>query len=74
MRKRFAHSMGKSFFCEYNEPSADSCLHENLHSANVHHRAVRRDDAQSVRNRGVSLLDINIEKISCFLSKSIIKS
>ena len=36
-------SKGILFFA-YNEPSADSCLHENLHSANGHHRAVRRDD------------------------------
>ena len=29
------------FFCVYDEPSADSCLHENLHLVNVHHRTVR---------------------------------
>ena len=30
-------------FCVYDEPSADLCLHKDLHLANVHHRAVKRD-------------------------------
>ena len=42
------------FFCVYDEPSADSCLHENLHSANVHHRVDRRDAkyTESSRRKG----------------------
>ncbi len=36
-------------FCVYDEPSADLCLHKDLHLANVHHRAVKRDDVQSIR-------------------------
>ena len=37
------------FFYVYDEPSADLCLHKDLHLANVHHRAVKRDDVQSIR-------------------------
>ena len=44
------------FFCVYDEPSADLCLHKDLHLANVHHRAVKRDSVQSIPV-GVSLLD-----------------
>ena len=36
-------------FCVYDEPSADLCLHKDLHLTNVHHRAVKRDDVQSIR-------------------------
>ena len=37
------------FFCVYDEPSADLCLHKYLHLANVHHRAVKRDGVQSIQ-------------------------
>ena len=37
------------FFVLYDEPSADLCLHKDLHLVNVHHRAVKRDDVQSIR-------------------------
>ena len=36
-------------FCVYDEPSADLCLHKDLHLANVHHRAVKRDGVQSIQ-------------------------
>jgi len=29
------------FFCVYDEPSVDLCLHKDLHLANVHHRAAK---------------------------------
>ena len=31
------------FFCVYNEPSGQACLHVLVYLANVHHRAVKRD-------------------------------
>ena len=37
------------FFCVYDEPSADLCLHKDLHLANVHHLAVKRDGVQSIQ-------------------------
>ena len=37
------------FFCVYDEPTADLCLHKDLQLANVHHRAVKQDDVQSIR-------------------------
>ena len=40
-----------AFFCVDNEPSTNSCLHENPYLANVHHRAGRRDGVQSIHNR-----------------------
>ena len=43
------HSGVGFLFCVYDEPSADLCLHKDLHLANVHHRAVKRDDVQSIR-------------------------
>ena len=36
-------------FCVYDEPSTDLCLHKDLHLANVHHRAVKRDGVQSIQ-------------------------
>ena len=36
-------------FCVYDEPSADLCLHKDLHLANVHHLAVKRDGVQSIQ-------------------------
>ena len=49
-RLRSARECAKahSFFCVYDEPSADLCLHKDLHLANVHHRAVKRDGVQSI--------------------------
>ena len=44
--KRQVASQG---FCVYDEPSADLCLHKDLHLANVHHRAVKRDGVQSIQ-------------------------
>ena len=44
-------------FCVYDEPSADLCLHKDLHLANVHHRAVKRDGTKYTNRVGVSLLD-----------------
>ena len=45
-------------FCVYDEPSADLCLHKDLHGcknlylANVHHRAAKRDGVCSPGVRG----------------------
>ena len=39
----------KQIFFAYDEPSADLCLHKDLHLANVHHRAVKRDGVQSIQ-------------------------
>ena len=36
-------------FCVYDEPSADLCLHKDLHLSNVHHLAVKRDGVQSIQ-------------------------
>ena len=36
-------------FCVYDEPSADLCLHKDLHLANVHYLAVKRDGVQSIQ-------------------------
>ena len=36
-------------FCVYDELSADLYLYKDLHLANVHHRAVKRDGVQSIR-------------------------
>ena len=37
-------SGGEYTFCVYDEPSTDLCLHRDLYLANVHQRAVKRDD------------------------------
>ena len=37
------------FFCVYNEPSGQACLHVLVYLANVHHRAVKRDGLGSSR-------------------------
>ena len=44
MNEEVPQSGVSSFFCVYDEPSADLCLHKDLHLVNVHHRAVKRDD------------------------------
>ena len=36
-------------FCVYDEPSADLCLHKDLHLSNVHHLAVKQDGVQSIQ-------------------------
>ena len=36
-------------FFAYDEPSADLCLHKDLHLSNVHHLAVKRDGVQSIQ-------------------------
>ena len=36
-------------FGVYDELSADLCLHKDLHLANVHHLAVKRDGVQSIQ-------------------------
>ena len=38
-------------FCENNEPSANTFLHEHSHLANVHHRAKRGEDMEGVERR-----------------------
>ena len=49
MNEEVPQSGASSFFCVYDEPSADLCLHKDLHLVNVHHRAVKRDSVQSIR-------------------------
>ena len=41
--------MRSLFFCVYDEPSTDLCLHKNLYLANVHHRAFKRDGVQGIQ-------------------------
>ena len=50
-RLRSARECAKahSFFCVYDEPGADLCLHKDLHLANVHHLAVKQDGVQSIQ-------------------------
>ena len=41
--------MRSLFFCVYDEPSTDLCLHKNLYLANVHHRTFKRDGVQGIQ-------------------------
>ena len=51
-------------FCVYDDPSADLCLHKDLHLANVHHRAAKRDGVRSpgVRVHTKPWLITNVKK------------
>ena len=49
MNEEVPQSGASLFFCVYDEPSADLCLHKDLHLSNVHHLAVKRDGVQSIR-------------------------
>ena len=49
MRIRQAGIVKSQPVCVYGEPSADLCLHKDLHLVNGHHQGVKRDDAQSIQ-------------------------
>ena len=52
-------------FCVYDEPSADLCLHKDLHLANVHHLAVKRD---GVVKRSKIFLQASLHRLSDLLT------